>query len=187
MRKSQSFSIEYEQQLLASLRKGDKKAVRAWYEHFFSYFLTVCLRKVSQPQDAEEIVQQMFINSLRQLPLFREKSRLKTWMTSILYHEVADYYRKKYAKKALKTLPLLDAILQTPLKSPQEVSERVTEVLAEMKKEHRELLLLKYVDKKKMKEIALLMGKTLKSVESDLFRARGEFREIYEEKGWVYS
>lgn len=187
MRNRKVFSPEDEKVLLEGLRKGEKRSVRAWYGQFFPYFLRVCLRKVSQPQDAEEIVQQTFINALRQLPLFRQQSQLKTWMMSILNHEVADYYRKRYAKKALQTIPLLEVVLHTPLKSPHEVSEKVEEVLAEMKKEHKELLLLKYVDKKRIKEIAALLGKTIKAVESDLFRARGEFRALYEAKGWLRS
>ncbi|MBT4652596.1 MAG: RNA polymerase sigma factor [Candidatus Pacebacteria bacterium] len=181
MESSKSFSIKAEQLLLKGLREGDKNKVKDWYTIFFPYLMAITLKKVSNFTDVEEIVQETFINSLRQLPLFRGESRLKTWMVSILRHEIADYYRKKYAKKALKTIPLFDEILQNPLKSSQEISEMVQITLGKMKKETRELLLLKYVDKKRVKEIASLFGKTVKSVESDLFRARVEFRKIYEE------
>jgi len=51
-----------------------------------------------------------------------------------------------------------------------------------MKKEYRELLLLKYIDKMRVKEISILLDRTVKSIESDLFRAREEFRVIYLDK-----
>lgn len=181
MQSSKSFSIKAEQLLLKGLREGDKKKVFDWYTNFSPYLMAISLKKISDFTDAEEIVQETFINSLRQLPLFRGDSRLKTWMVSILRHEIADYYRKKYAKKALKIIPLFDEILQNPLKSSQEISDKVQITLSKMKKETRELLLLKYVDKKRVKEIAFLFGKTVKSIESELFRARVEFRKIYAE------
>ena len=42
-----------------------------------------------------------------------------------------------------------------------------------------ELLLKKYVDCKKVKDIAFEMGNTSKAVESNLFRARQEFKALW--------
>jgi len=55
----------------------------------------------------------------------------------------------------------------------------VKEILLKMTQESREILQMKYIDKKHVKDIAKEMGKTVKSVESILFRARTEFREMY--------
>jgi len=182
MRISQAFTSDEEKELLIKLRGGDKHAVKTWYNHFFSYFYNLTLKKISNTNDAEELVQEMFINALRQLPLFRGESSLKTWMTSILHHEIADFYRKKYAKKALQTILLFEEILQKPLHGSEDVTKLVNSVLSEMKKEYRELLLLKYIDKMRVKEISILLDRTVKSIESDLFRAREEFRVIYLDK-----
>jgi len=67
------------------------------------------------------------------------------------------------------------------LSDSHEISERVKQVIADLSEEYRELLLLKYVDKKKVKEIARELKRTVKAVESDLFRAREEFRRLYTE------
>lgn len=178
-------SFEKEVSLVKELKAGNKQAVRFWYSSYFKLFLRTTLQKVANKKDAEEIVQETFINSLKQLHLFQEKSSLKTWMTSILYHEIADYYRKKYAKKALKVIPLFEEILQKPLLNSDELSEKVDIVLGEMKQEYRDLLLLKYFDRKKVKDIAVKLQKTAKAVEADLFRARKEFKEIYLAKGYL--
>jgi RNA polymerase sigma-70 factor (ECF subfamily) len=185
MRTNQPFLLDEEEILVKQLISGNRNAVRFWYKKFFSDFLNFTLNKVPNRADAEEIVQETFINSLRQISLFRGKSKLKTWMTSILLHEIADYYRKKYAKKALKTIPLFEEILQKPLISSSDLNDKVEEVLYEMKKEYRDLLLQKYFDKKKVKDIAAKMKRTVKAVESDLFRARKEFKEIYLAKGYL--
>lgn len=174
-----TISLSQEQALLTKLRAGQKTAVRGWFKEYFPYLLRITLRQVSSKEDAEEIVQETFINCLKQLPLFQGRSRLRTWMISILKHEIADYYRKKYAKKAINTIPLAKLLLAQPVRNASETSLIVSQVLAQMTQERKELLLMKYVDKKRVKEIASSWSKTVKSVESELFRARQEFRSLY--------
>lgn len=174
-------SITAEQQLLSQLRAGQKSAVRSWFRMFAPYLLRLTLGRISLKEDAEEIVQETFINCLKQLPLFRGQSRLKTWMVSILKHEIADYYRKRYAKRALRLTPLADFLLAVPVKDAGETAGKVRAVLSQMAYQKKELLMMKYVDKKKVEEIAGLWNKTVKSIESELFRARREFRALYVE------
>jgi RNA polymerase sigma-70 factor, ECF subfamily len=100
-------------------------------------------------------------------------------MLSIARHEVADYYRRKYAKKALQTLPLSDFLLSLRVDDSSEVSLQVRKILSQMSEYSRELLLRKYVDGKKVAELAKEMGRSAKSIESELFRARREFRTLW--------
>jgi len=176
-----TISIKQEEILLTKLRAGQKGAVRDWFKEFHDYLLKITMRQVSIKEDAEEIVQETFVNCLKQLPFFQGRSRLRTWMISILKHEVADYYRKKYAKKAIGTIPLANLLLAQPVSNASETSLIVSQALSRMTSERKELLLMKYVDRKRVKEIALSWKKTVKSVESELFRARQEFRHLYSE------
>jgi RNA polymerase sigma-70 factor (ECF subfamily) len=176
--KMQKFATEHE--LLCALKVGDSAAVREWFSGYKPALERMISVKVAVLADVDEIVQQTFLNSLRQLPLFRGEASLKTWMYSIARHEVADYYRKKYAKKALQTLPLSDLLLSVPIDDAQATSQKVTEVLEKMSDRSRELLLQKYVDGKQVMAIAAEFGKSVKAIESELFRARGEFRVLWE-------
>jgi len=174
-----TLSVTDERRLLDRLRAGKKAAVRQWFTVFSPYLLRLTLRQVSVKEDAEEIVQETFINCLKQLPLFRGEARLRTWMISILKHEIADYYRKKYAKQAIRVVPLARVLLAQPVKDADETAQTVRLVLAKMTSGRKELLLMKYVDNKRVKEIARLWNKTVKAIESELFRARQEFRSLY--------
>ncbi len=169
-----------ESELLAGLKKGNSKAVSFWFHQYHDRLLSLVINRVENLQDAEEIVQQTFLNCLKHLPLFRGRSSIWTWMNSITKHEVADYFRKKYAKKALKTTHLSEFLMIDSIDNSTEVSEKVKRVLKDMKLKQRELLLLKYVDKKKVLEIAISLNKTAKSVEADLFRARKRFRYLWD-------
>jgi len=171
-----------EAQLVELLKLGDEAAVDHWYERYEPALKQFMLSKVPAVFDAEELTQQTFLQCLKSLSLFRGTASLQTWMLSVARHEVADFYRKLYAKKALQTLPLTQWFLSEPIPDSQEVSQKVLSVLAEMSAASKELLLKKYVDGQKVAEIAAELETTVKSVESQLFRARNEFKLLYEER-----
>src|SRR3989344_1118054 len=98
--------IKIDAVLLARLKSGDSPAVNEWFRAYHDRLLAFVSQKIDNAHDAEELVQETFVNCLKHLPLFRGESSIWTWMCGIAQHEVADFYRKKYAKKALKLLPL---------------------------------------------------------------------------------
>jgi RNA polymerase sigma-70 factor (ECF subfamily) len=163
------------------LRAGDQRAVLQWYKQFEKPLLRFILTKVSDTHDAQELCQNTFLSCLESLPLFKETSSLWTWMCSIARHEIADYFRKKYAKRVLQMIPFVDALLPEQMSSIEDVSLAVRAVLKKLSVKERELLLLKYVDGKSVKTIAKALGLSLKSVESSLYRARKAFEELYAE------
>lgn len=166
-------------QLLSELLQGKSSAVRSWYAQYSPGLLRYARQKLASSDVAQELVQETFINALKNLRLFRRQSSLMTWMIGILCHEIADYYRKVYAKRAIKVIPLSDWLLPEPTTDGHEVSAKVEMVLNRMVTWQRELLMQKYIDGKRVKQIARDLGKSVKSIESDLFRARVEFRRIY--------
>lgn len=168
-----------EQELVDQLKKGNSKAVATWFNCYQQDLLSLAYQKISNQKDAQDVVQETMINSLRQIQMFREESSLKTWMVTILRHEIADFYRKKYAKKALSVIPLGKHLIDKPIQDSNQVNEEVRLVLAQMSKYKKSLLLMKYVDGLKMAEIAKKVGKTLKAVESELWRSKDTFKKIY--------
>lgn len=169
--------------LLVRLRSGDPQAVEEWFRQYFPRMLRLVERRISDQADAEEVAQEVFVNALRQLPLFRGESQLWTWMQSIAHHEVADYFRKRYAKRALTLLPLGESwqsiLAELPHVETHETNELVIQALKQMAVRSQELLCQKYIDGKRVAEIAKEFDMTVKAVESELFRARKEFRVRY--------
>lgn len=174
--------FKQESVLVSQLKAGDAGAVRYWFKKYYPQLMRIALKKAQNRKDAEDLVQETFINSLKQISLFKQNSSLKTWMVSILRHETADYYRKKYAKKAIETIPLAEFLLKYQIEDSRALADKakqVKDVLAKMLKRRKKLLLMKYVDGLGVKEIAHRVGRSFKAVETDLYRARESFRELY--------
>ena len=174
-----NISLTQELALITDLRLGIPEAVEIWYRQYMPFIQQFVSQKLENKKDIEEICRETFLNCLRDLPLFQRKSSLKTWMLRIASHEVSDYYRRRYAKKFIHSIPLSNMLFTEEPKNMQQTSTIVVEVLHKMKMEYKKLLILKYVDHVAVKDIANTLGKSIKSVESDLFRARKEFRSVY--------
>jgi RNA polymerase sigma-70 factor, ECF subfamily len=168
-----------EHTLVEQIKRGDNAAVRGWFADYYREMYRFIAQKITVEHDIEELTQETFIQCLKNIQLFNGDASLLTWMKSVARHEVADYYRKKYAKRALQTLPLHQLVLGESVHDAHEVSERVKQALIAMRVDYQELLLLKYVDGKTVKTIAAELNKTVKAVEADLFRARQDFKELY--------
>lgn len=177
---------------LSALRKGDNQAVLAWYKFYQPKLSAFIARRVSHQPDIEELTQETFISCLRNLPSFSHRSRLWTWMCAIAKHEIGDYYRKRYAKKVLKLLPLSDWFLPNFNHSSDQATTFETELANDLneKMEHvwqkighyyQELLQQKYLDKLSVAQLARARGKTPKAIESELYRARQAFKIAYQE------
>jgi len=166
-------------QLLIDLKHGQPEAVKVWFKKYSRPLHQLLVQKITNTQDLEELVQDTFISCLKHLPLFRGESSIWTWMCRVSQHEVADYYRRKYAKRVIKTLPVTEVGELMTIESSYEISQKVKAVLQKMSHSSRELLQRKYIDKQKMKVLAVDLDRSVKAVESALFRARAEFRQLY--------
>ena len=168
-----------DQLLLQRLKQGDDKAVTNWYRQFEPQIFRFICAKVSNLPDAQELTQDTFLHCLQHLPFFRGEASILTWMRQIALRRVASYYRKKYAKKIIRTLPLGKLVLAAPIYGADETSKRVKLVLQEMSAKSVELLKLKYIDQKSVLQIAIQMNKSIKAIESELFRTRLEFKRLW--------
>ncbi len=146
------------------------------------------LVKVSNLNDAEEIVQDTLVSGLDSLPRFRGDSELFTFVASIARHEIIDFYRKKRIKRVLfSRLPFLKKLVSDAL-GPElayqelEQKKKIARLLKGLSEGYAQVLRLKYMQSFSMKEIALKTGDSVKAIESRLTRARLAFAKVYDEE-----
>lgn len=138
--------------------------------------------------EVEEILQDTFLSAFDSLSLYRGESRISTWLISIARHEIADFYRKKYVRKAvLATAPLFEGIVSEML-SPEfalkkkNIEKRFLSTYRGLSSQYQDVLSYRYELSMSVKEIADRMDMSFKATESLLFRARLAFRQDYEKR-----
>ena len=180
-----------DQELRKQILVGDKKATRFFYQKYHLRLLNFVLRKIGKVEDAEEIVQNVFLDALDSLPFFKQKSSLSSWLCGIAKHEIADFYRKQKIRQIVfSKLPFLKKIADEAL-SPEfvlekkEMQKRFYEVLKNLPEGFSQILRLKYIDSLSVSEIASQLNISYKAAESRLFRARLAYQKKFVQNSTV--
>lgn len=69
-----------------------------WIDDYSATLLNNAHFLLSDKQDAEDVVQDVFLAAYESYDAFKNESTVLTWLTKILKNKVADFYRKKYRK-----------------------------------------------------------------------------------------
>lgn len=190
------FTVSEDEALIKGVIRQDKIWLKRFHQRFEDYLYNYISQKVGRPEDVEEILQDVFVAAIYSLPSFSGKSSLKSWLTSIARHEIADFYRKQKIKRILfSRLPILEMIADRAL-SPEmameekEIKEKMISCFLSLSEGYRQVLRLKYIEGCTVKKIALLTGKSVKAVESRLRRARHAFHQNWkdqkiDQKAWA--
>lgn len=93
-----------EQVLVERLRAGDASAQAGLFRRFRRSLWRQALRIVRNPAVAEEIVHDAWIRAMAGIDGFRGRSRLGTWLTSIVLNEARCHRRREARSRPLSTV-----------------------------------------------------------------------------------
>jgi RNA polymerase sigma-70 factor (ECF subfamily) len=181
-------SQTYETELVDKLRSGDSTAMEEFYNSYKDRLYSLVFQRVGRDQAiAEDLVQEIFLAALNSLDKFRGDSRLYTWLRSIALHKVSDFYRRQArVAKSGELTNGIDAMDPEQIEDPQSIAFAVIEseetchivwqALFGLPRDYRQVLALKYIEGMPVQEISQVMGRSPKSVEGLLSRARKALR-----------
>lgn len=172
--------------MIEKILNGEKKALRQFYTDQKPRLYRYIINKVNSPEDAEEIMQDVFLQSIDAMRNFTFKSTLKTFIVSITNHKIIDFYRKRKIKNVVfsklppNVMPLISNLLGPEEEfNAIEMRLNIKEVFSKIKPNYSNILKLKYIEGFSVIEIAQKLFVSNKSVESILFRARAAFIKEY--------
>jgi len=170
-----------EKALVNGILAGNERALHQFYSHFYPSLFTFITRKINNPQDAEEILQDTLFAVLDCLRDFAFKSSLFTFICSIANHKIIDFYRKKKIKKIVFSKfediePFLGGLFgPEQILDEQILKQNIKNTFRKLSPSYQLILKLKYIYGYSVEEIAQKLTITFKSAESQLFRARKAF------------
>jgi len=186
---TKSVSRSSEVKLVEKLQSGDSAAMAEFYKLYRNRLYSLILDQVDRDDAiAEDLVQEVFLAALSSLSKFRGDSQLYTWLRSIALHKINDLYRHQ-ARQPKSREPFPDyeglELEQTRANEPathtvmedEEVRESVHQALADLPHDYQEVLVLKYLRDMPVLAISQIMGRSPKSVEGLLSRARKAMRD----------
>ena len=145
---------------------------------------------VGNIQTAEELTEDTFVLLGTKKPKFREKSSFKTWLYAIGRNIAIDHLRKTAGKTCVsieETPEMIDdetAVEEAYIKKEQQIA--IHRAMRKLHPKYQQVLWLIYFEGFSNKEAAKIMKKSLRSLESILYRARKSLRSQLETEGFEY-
>lgn len=174
-----------EQELVKRIMARDEEAYLSFVKTHEQPLFQYVSRQISDTHQAEEIVQDVFVDFLDALRNFQFQSSLKTYLYSIAKYKVIDYIRKKKVKKVIfSAMPahVVEGLSPVWIESEieqKELAGKIQTVFQQLPHDYQTILRLKYLDGFRVKEIATRLSLPFKATESLLFRARKAFTQVF--------
>ena len=175
-----------EQDIICRAQKGDSEAFRTLVEGYQTQVYRLAARMCGESA-ADDVTQEAFVAAWRALPSFRGDCRFSTWLYRLTTNAAIDLLRREKRHRNADDITELE--LSDDGLSPQELAEQgetqeaVRRALGQLSEEHRQVLLLRYMQELDYGEIADALEISEGTVKSRISRAKGRLRELLDGGG----
>ncbi|MEJ5384701.1 MAG: sigma-70 family RNA polymerase sigma factor [Fimbriimonadales bacterium] len=173
-----------DEQLAAKAREGDAAAMEELYLRYRQPVFRIVYRSTRNTDEAEDIVQDVFLKAFERLHTFREQSRFSTWLMRIALNLCTDRARMRQRRQELLEREAEHKLAWShpdspdPLETVQEnaFNEAFYTALRQLPDHHRQLIVLRDLEEMDYEEIARILGTSVGAVKLRVMRARRAFK-----------
>ncbi|MEO6443786.1 MAG: sigma-70 family RNA polymerase sigma factor [Gemmatimonadaceae bacterium] len=157
---------------------GDERAMRQLWSQHAPHIDAVVRRLVDNPEDAQDIAQDVWIQIFRALPTYRGESQFGTWAHRIAVNRTLNALRRT------RRLAKLETDIDEATASVEDDSERamlaasIQDATARLSPGARTVFVMHDVEGFTHEEIAAELGITAGGSKSQLFKARAKLRVL---------
>ncbi|MCF8373232.1 MAG: sigma-70 family RNA polymerase sigma factor [Bacteroidales bacterium] len=174
-----------EADFIQRLKEHKQEAFGQLVKQYQKMVLNICLGYVHNRDDAWDLAQDVFLEVHSKIDGFRSESKLSTWIYKIAVHKSLNYIRDnkktkttlRFDQKGDNEVSVLNIRTSENLQSDfkienDERKKRLDSAIDSLPENQRTAFVLNKFDDNSYKEVADIMGLSLSSVESLLFRAK---------------
>jgi RNA polymerase sigma-70 factor (ECF subfamily) len=157
-------------------------------QHYRPYLYARCLKRLGNPMDVEDVLQEVFVSVHRYLPGFEGRSSLTTWITKIADNQCTLYQRKQHRYWMTEHIEeLIDLHLRDESKDRQNlVKGEMDKLIGNLPHSAREILALRYWADYSIQEIANILGIGRSAAKMRTHRALKDCQQILlKEQAWA--
>ena len=179
-----------EKKRIKAILEGDQRAFRDLVDDYKLIIVNTCYGFVHDKEEAEDLAQEVFIQVYESLDKFRGECKLSTWLYRIAVNRSINHCKSPRGRAIKVDIESWkqQEVAQSPempqqqLLEEQEQLELLHRAIDRLPENQRTALILNKYEELSYKEIAEIMGTSLSSVESLLFRAKNNLEKIFNTK-----
>ena len=176
--------------MIEAILKGDQKAFKLLVDTYQLMVVNTCYAFVHDRDEAEDIAQDLFVQVFESLGRFRFESKLSTWLYRIAVNRSINHCKSPRGRAikididSWKQQEVAQSVEmpQQQILEEQEQIELLHKAIDKLPENQRTALILNKYEELSYKEIADVMGVSLSSVESLIFRAKNNLEKIFNTK-----
>ena len=173
-RRSPLLKLQGDEKLIAMARAGNPGAFEAIVDRYQGRLLGFCRQMLNSTEDAEDVLQEVFVNAYRAMLADEREINLRPWLYRIARNRCLNHLRKPKAdaQESMDMVPEVDAASTAEKVHNREEFRQILSDVNKLPETQRAALLLREMDALSYEEIAAAMDTTVPSVKSLLVRAR---------------
>jgi RNA polymerase sigma-70 factor (family 1) len=169
------------EQLVARCRKGDVRAFRELYDAYSGAMYNICLRMTGHASDAEDILQDAFIQVFRNLDKLEQAGSITAWIKRIVVNHCLSHLRRKRV--------YFEEVDQVELREEERMDEdgfawtveAVKKAIQALPDGYRTVLSLYLFEEYSHREIAGMLDISESTVKTQYMRAKEKVRQIVQQ------
>ncbi|MEF9953710.1 MAG: sigma-70 family RNA polymerase sigma factor [Clostridium sp.] len=153
-----------------------------WIDRYQHLIYSICYKFTGNYFDAEDLAQDTFLSAFKNMAYF-DGNNERAWLCKIATNKCLDHL-KRAGRKSIPTedeyftaLPSTDSTEETYLE--QEVRQNLYHCCCLLKSPYKEVALDYYYYEMDIGEIVEKTGKNIKTLQTQIYRAKGMLRKLY--------
>ena len=166
-------------------RQGDISGLNVLYELHRTKVYHLSWRMLGSPQDAEDVLQEIFLKVFDRIKNYRGDSAFSTWLYRMTTNHCLDILRRRkiVAFLGFENAPEVEDKKDSEKAVDLGLSPAVAKALAKIPEKQKACLLLREMEDLSYEEIAEALQLSLGSVKSNIHRAKAFLKEYLEKEG----
>jgi RNA polymerase sigma-70 factor (ECF subfamily) len=167
--------------MLAAARSGDREAFDALYRRFRPLVFRAAFRITGDAHEAEDVVQETFLQVHEALPQWRPEARLSTWIWRIAVNKALDERRRAKRRPAVAG-ELPEPAAAEVAQPDATVAERIRAAIEALPPRERAVFVLRHYEDLPLAEVAEVLEVAVGTVKAALHHAlvklSGKLRDL---------
>lgn len=167
---------KFDANIIRRVLDGDSESYRYLMDRYSQQVFALVVRIVDEPEDAEEVTQDVFLKAFRYLERFDGRSAFSTWLYRIAYNEAVSRTRGRHRLESTfdetQLRNISDAQVDSMLESDDDRLAALPDAIDRLTVEERALVTLYYYEEIPLREVASMVGLTESAAKVRLMRTR---------------
>jgi len=178
--------IDKHHDLVVECKQGSKKACYELYKLYSKAMLNVAFRIVGDIAEAEDVLQEAFLDAFKRVKDFRQETTFGLWLKQIVVHRAINLLRKRKMDFVEMENEALENIPDAETEDDEEIiykAAQVKDAMKELPEGYRVVLSLYLLEGYDHEEIGQVLNITENTSRTQFLRAKRKLIEILKNRG----